>query len=464
MSKQSFFVYVLLVVVGGLHSQVHAWGPHPQITQAALEVLPNIEQAKAQLGEDNVAALTSYCWMPDWRGRDLGTFYADDYLLIPAMPRHVGHTMPAVAAAFEPYFRRALQALRTESPANACRQLGPLVHFVEDVGAPPHAKENCPHHGELENWVKPELITIRGYQPRLLGQTDDEALQGIQTRIAELVAFSKERAERALPIVSSPEPDRSKAEPIILESAIESAKVTADVLFTVFTLGLRPDSGPGRSALQGTIAAPGAPGNDDQSPRVVLLGTNYSTLAEGSTSSPAGQWQGKFVFHHLPPGTYQVFVYRIGAMPVTAPVELREGEVTSVAIELGPTEPVGNLVYNPEGSIRVLVPDLPDRWLVSSSGKNKVWSSTVIPLKAGQKYQCGAVLKSPGTKVSLVVSKEHGNQARRVTLGEKPSADSQSQYVADIVAEPGDTNLSLQVETSGDLGQAIEKVWVINIP
>lgn len=464
MSKWLCFAHVLLVVIGGLCSQAHAWGPHPQITQAALEVLPNIEEVKAQLGENNVAALTSYCWMPDWRGRDLGTFYADDYLLIPAMPRHIGHTMPTVAAAFEPYFRRALQALRTESPANACRQLGPLVHFVEDVGAPPHAKENCPHHGELENWVKAESITIRGYQPRLLGQTDDEALQGLQTRIAELIAFSKERAERALPIVSSPEPDRSKVEPILLESAIESAKVTADVLFTVFTLGLQPDSGPGRCSIQGTITAPAAPGNNDQSPRVVLLNTNYSTLADGLESTSTGQWQGRFLFHHLPAGTYQVFVYRIGAMPVTVSVELRENEATSMAIELAPTEPAGNLVYNPDGRIRVLASDLPDRWGQSSSGKNKVWSSAVIPLKVGQKYQCGVVIKSLGTKVSLLVSKEHGNQARRVTLGEKTSAESESRYVTNIVAEPGDTNLSVQVETNGDLSDAIEKVWVLNIP
>lgn len=464
MLKRNVIVLVLVVVVSIAGSTVHAWGPHPQITQAALDVLPNAEEVYAKLGEDHVKALTTYCWMPDWRGRDLGTFYADDYLLIPSVPRHIGHTMPAVAATFEPYFRRALQALRTESPANACRQLGPLVHFVEDVGAPPHAKENCPHHGELENWVKAELITIRGYQPRLLGQTDEEALQGLQNRIAELVAFSKERAERALPLVSSPNPDRSQVEPIILESAIESAKVTADLLFTVFTLGLRPDSGPGRSSLQGSITAPLAPGNDDQFPRVVLLGTDYSTLAEVQADRPADQWQGTFLFHHLPAGTYQVLVYRIGALPEVVPVTLRDGEVTTIAVRLTPTEPAGNLVYNPDDKLKSLVPDLPDRWSLVSTEKSKVWSSAVIPLQEGEKYRCGVVIKSPGTRVTLQVSGAKGSQVKRTLLGHKSSSDSESKYEQELTAELGDTSLNVQIETAGDLSDAIENVWVIKSP
>ena len=40
---------------------------------------------------------------------------------------------------YRPLFIRALQALRTESPANAVRWLGSLLHFVTDTGSPPHA-------------------------------------------------------------------------------------------------------------------------------------------------------------------------------------------------------------------------------------------------------------------------------------------------------------------------------------
>lgn len=321
-----------------------AWGPHPEITRAALEVLPNLKQVQQQLGEANVAALANYCWMPDQRGRDLGAFYADDYLLIPALPRHVGHTMPAVMETFEPYFRRALQALRTETPTNACRQLGPLLHFVEDVGAPPHAKENCPHHAELENWVKSELISIKGYQPQLLGNTDEEALAGLLRRIEGLVAFSRERAERAIPLVSQPNPDRFQIEPIILESALETARVTADVLYTVFYLGLKPDNGQGNSELTVHVSAPAMAVNNDQEVRVVLLNTPFSTLTEATPSPSRDQWQGAAKFRHLPSGTYEVVAYRPGVKPAKAVVTLPESGSTTVEIVLETSDPPQNLV------------------------------------------------------------------------------------------------------------------------
>lgn len=127
-----------------------AWEPHPDITRAALRVVPHLEKWEESLGKENIAALAQDCWMPDWRGQDLGVFYADDYLLVPSLPYHMSHVMPAVESAFKVYFRRALQGLRTETPVNACRQLGTLVHFVEVVGAPPHAKPNCPYHSELK--------------------------------------------------------------------------------------------------------------------------------------------------------------------------------------------------------------------------------------------------------------------------------------------------------------------------
>jgi len=78
------------------------------------------------------------------------------------------------------------------------------------------------------------------------------------------------------------------------------------------------------------------------------------------------------VFRQLPAGKYQLFVYRIGAQPAILPVELRDGEVTHLTIELIPSDPQGNLVYNPDGKTRVLVPDLPDRWSMSTSEKAKL--------------------------------------------------------------------------------------------
>ena len=243
---QTAMLILAVLLLGGPVRQAAAWGPHSQITRAAIKVLPDLPHWKAALGSDNLAALADYCWMPDERGMDMKAHYADDYLLIHQMPRHVSHVMPDVKQTWVPYFRRALQALRTETPVNACRQIGSLIHFVEDTGAPPHAREQCPHHSELENWVRDDHVIIKGYRPRLLGATDAEAEAGLLRRMAGLVAFSKARAERALPLVSQPTPDRAKVEPIILESALESARVTADVLYTLFSLGLGPQP-PGAS-------------------------------------------------------------------------------------------------------------------------------------------------------------------------------------------------------------------------
>lgn len=455
--RRPYLAALLVTAFISFTARGFAWGPHPEITRAALSVLPNLQEVEAKLGESNIKALATYCLLPDLRGRDMGDYFADDYLLIPAMPRHVGHTMPAVADAFEPYFQRALLALRTESPKNACRQLGPLVHFIEDVGAPPHAKENCPHHGELENWVKGELINIQGYQPLILGETDKQALAGLKQRVAELVAFSKERAERALPLVSAPQPDRSQVEPILLESANESARVTADVLYTVFMLGLKEGSAPGQAILEGRIIAPAAPGNDDQSPRVALLGTDFSTLGESDVSDGS---KSHFIFHHLPDGTYRVLVYRIAGKPWTSTVELKASQPVKLDVELAPTDPPGNLVYNPDGQLRILDAKMPERWSVTAAGARKVWTSTVIPLRGGQHYQCGVDLKDADARVRFVRPPTRNDQVGRVVF----LATGAGRHVGEFIAERGDATLLVQIETVRDLTDAIENVWVVLVP
>lgn len=452
-------VGILGLVVG----TAHAWGPHPQITRAALEVLPNLEEVKEKLGESNVAALQEYCWLPDHRGRDLGSFYADDFLLIPDLPRHVGHVMPSVKVTFEPYFRRALLALRTETPTNACRQLGPLVHFVEDVGAPPHAKENCPHHGELENWVKAELISIKGYQPKLLGHTDEEALAGLLKRIEGLVEFSKERAERALPLVSQPNPDRSQVEPIILESALETARVTADVLYTVFTLGLKPGTGPGSAHLTVLVSAPKLMENNDQEARVVLLGSPYSTLTQVQSTNTTDQWLGKAEFHNLPAGAYELAVYRPGALPGKASVTLADGEAKQIEIPLLPSDPPQNLVYNPDFTLRTLPIETPDRWTVTTNGPNKVWTSATMVIKPGTTYRCGAALKSSNATVTFIAqpAQKPGKTVAPVRVSINGAQTDQKHYEVELTADEDHSTLVVQISGTDDAPNLIEKVWVI---
>ncbi|GAB6184893.1 hypothetical protein [Thermopirellula anaerolimosa] len=437
---------------------VYAWGPHPDITRAALNVVPQMEKWEQALGRENIAALTQYCLMPDWRGRDLGPYYADDYLLVPQLPYHVSHVMPAVEPAFEVYFRRALQGLRTETPINACRQLGTLVHFVEDVGAPPHAKPNCPHHSELENWVDAKQISIEGYQPQLLGNTDDEAWQGLKRRIDGLIVFSAERAERALPLVSSPNPNRGAVEPIILESALEAARVTADMLYTVLTLGLAPTDSP-QAGLTGTVIVPPLPGNDDQEVRIVLLGTNYATLATLTEGIDPDAKTYRFSFRNLPPGLYPILAYRPGAQAQVLEAVLKQGESVELHFQLPPTDPPGNLVYNPDFRLESLQPGQPGRW--TKSGVD-AWASATIALQPGKRYRLGAIFKKPEASVEFLAppGKRPGEQntpaVQRVVLTPKDGNSAETVFEA----PPGYPQLTVRILTKDLPGAAVERVWV----
>ena len=387
-----------LLLLGASVERVEAWGPHAQITKAALAVLPERARCEELLGEENLTALIAYSWLPDQQGEDLGSFYADDYLLIPAHPRYPPHAVPGVRATYPAYFRRALQALRTETPANACRQLGPLIHLVEDSGAPPHARPKTPHHSELENWIRSDAITISGYRPRLLGRTDDEALAALQQRMEGLIAFAAQSAERALPLVSSPKPDRAQVEPILLEAALECARVVADLLHTLFTLGLAPQ--PEGASLTGTVTAAEIPLRNDHGARIVLLGTEFGTLALTADESPAVGWRGSYHLRNLPQGTYRVLAYRTGSRPqVSVPITLMAGKTAHLDFTLPPTDPAGNLVENPDATLSYLQEGVPDRWRRVRVGGKRVWQSAAARVKPGVSYRLGAALKDPAARV-----------------------------------------------------------------
>src|SRR5262245_59563278 len=169
-----------------------AWGPHSEITAAALNTLPEVKRLRAYLGADFERLARDYCWMGDWQEAVRPDHYADDYLLFPSSPRHISHMHPHVRATYAPFIRRALQAIRTESPREAARWVGSLLHFLQDAGAPPHTTGiGGALHGKMERWVDESRISIAGYQPRLLGTDDDSALRGFEERMAGLHDFAK---------------------------------------------------------------------------------------------------------------------------------------------------------------------------------------------------------------------------------------------------------------------------------
>jgi hypothetical protein len=170
---------------------LRAWGPHTQITRAALAVVPDREAWQQRLGDDWDRIARDYCWMADWRMTVRPDHYADDYLLYPDMRRHVNHLLPEVRETYRHHFRRALQAVRTESPQNAARWIGSLLHFVQDSGSPPHTIGlGGPLHTKMENWLDASQIQIDGYQPHLLGRTAAEAEQGFLARIAAQIGHA----------------------------------------------------------------------------------------------------------------------------------------------------------------------------------------------------------------------------------------------------------------------------------
>ncbi len=345
-----------------------AWGPHGEITQAALDALSPDDALLKHLGT-NAPKLVHYCWMGDFRRtpfeRQGEFFYADDYLLFPGMERHLDHLVPEVKRTYEPYFRRALQALRTETPLNAARWIGSLLHFVEDTGSPPHSAEiRGDMHSKMENWVDAKLIHLPGYRPQLLGDTEEKALAGFLRRMDGLIAYSKERGDRCRPLVLADK--RAEVEPIVLESALETSRVVADLLHTLGRLV------PIHERLSQIHFHIGPVGNPRLPIKIVLLGTKYSTLQSDDS---------KYIFNQLPLGRYTRIAFRDGHWRVQHEVEVTETSGIGAAM-YSQDHWAPNLVRNSAFEIRWLTKDAPDCWYPTKTA----WEGDLIPLQVGARY------------------------------------------------------------------------------
>jgi hypothetical protein len=364
-----------------------AWGPHPAITQAALDALGARHPLFVLLGPQ-AQRLTNYCWMADYKRIPFREpdqdFYADDYLLFPQVTTHLDHICPEVKKTYRPYFERALQAMRTEDAANAARWIGSLLHFVEDTGSPPHSAEiRGEVHTKMENWVKPERIFLGNYHPRLLGTNDADALAGFLKRMDELIEFAKPRGKDLVTKVLIGQ--RSAVEPVVLECALETARVSADLLHT---LGHLAGTGTGGSAvLWGEVVSTNAPLMEKVPARVVVLGTNYSTLA-GTT--------GRFEFRGLPAGRLELCAFRPGNGATNVVVSLGAGRTNSVRIVL-PSAPA-NLLRNADFKLHWIRPSAPDCWTKTDLG----WEGEIVPLQKDKHYRLKADFK-PGADAEVLV-------------------------------------------------------------
>ena len=364
-----------------------AWGPHPAITRAALDALNTNDALILRLGPQ-AWRLTNTCWMADYKripfrepGQD---FYADDYLLFPQVTTHLDHICPEVKRTYRPYFERALQALRSEDAANAARWIGSLLHFVEDTGSPPHAAEiRGDIHIKMENWVQARLIRIHGYQPRLLGTNDASALAGFLKRMDELIEFSKPRGQRLVTKVVIGH--QAAVEPVVLECALETSRVVADLLHTLGRLA--PSGLSGGAVLHGIVLSKSAPLMEGVPARLVARGTNWSTLTDAT---------GRFELRGLPAGDREFTVFRPGSGATNFAVRLVNGRTNAVRVAL-PESPA-NLLRNGDFALRWLRPEAPDCWTRTELG----WEGEVVPLENDRRYQLKVNFKQ-GAEAEVLV-------------------------------------------------------------
>jgi hypothetical protein len=385
------------------------WGgyPHQFIVDAALSTIPESDEIALRLGREtrhlrdtvelgdwvNSLIVVQENWhvtTEDFPQKD-SEYFGNDYLLFPAAPHTFSHIMPQVHDTYRPYFLRALQALRTEDQENAARWIGSLLHFVTDSGSPAHAIGLVgPNHSKMENWLDAAKLDLHGYQPRLLGENDQEAVTGLIARMDGLLQRNGEIGKRMTPYADAD--DRAHMEPMEMDCAAETARVTADVLHTLLVLSVRPSAGKQLStgSLLATVTAPPLAEHPLLPAKLILLYTGYSTLSTPNYSS-RDRYSGVLELRNLPTGTYQAAIERPGAATLfSAPFTLKPGEQARFTWHLQqPAEP-GNLVQNADFKLRWISSSAPDHW--HHEDKCHCWLSDNIPVEAANEYHVAAVL------------------------------------------------------------------------
>ncbi|WP_213807139.1 carboxypeptidase-like regulatory domain-containing protein [Granulicella sp. dw_53] len=397
---------------------LRAWGgtAHSFIIDAALTSIPAQDRIAIRLGSE-VRHLRNTVQMGDWVNSLIvdcenwhvttedfpligSEYFGNDYLLFPKAPHTYSHVMPQVAETYTPFFLRTLQALRTEDATNASRWMGTLLHFVTDSGSPSHTIPVLgPNHTKMENWLDASTIDLRSYHPMLLGRTDVEALAGLQTRMAGLIARNKIIAQRMVPYAQAD--DRAHLEPLAMDCATETAKVAADVIHTLLVLTPPvPDSQTGTLVV--TVTAPFLPEHPLLPAKLVLLGTDYSTLSE-SVSAGSFDYAGSFHVSHLPPGRYHAAVERPGSATLfPGDFVLEAGH--ELALDWKLVSAHRNLVQNSDFALHWVRPDAPDHWHYEPAKKS--WISDNIPVTVGNHY-LASVASTGTTQVHLEWMAQH---------------------------------------------------------
>ena len=199
----------------------------------------------------------------------------------------------------------------------------------------------------------------------------------------QLIEFSKPRGKSLATKVLIG--NQSAVEPVVLECALETSRVAADVLHTLGHLAAA--RGGNSAAVRGVVASKSAPLLERVPARLVVLGTNWSTLADGA---------GRFEFRGLPAGDYEATVFRPGSGATNVALRLVAGRTNDVRVTL--PEAPANLIRNGDFRLRWLRPDAPDCWTRTELG----WEGEIVPLQKGQRYRLKVHFNPGATAETLV--------------------------------------------------------------
>jgi hypothetical protein len=331
--------------------------------------------------------------------------------------------VPFSLEACELYFKRAVQALHTEDSVNAARWTGSLLHYITDSGSPPHAARiSGKWHTPMENGINAEDIVIGGYVPQLLGEDLDMAILGLRQRLDKMVIYCRERGLRMVPLLEAN--NQPAILPIMLECALETARVTADALHTLGHIGVTKAPKDG-SALTVMVVGAGAGEFKEMPAKAHLLHTPYATLADST---------GLVSFRHLPPGSYTLSIIRQGYANAVQTVTLTEGQSTTLTLSLMADSVPGNLLRNADVSLRFVQDTAPDGWLNRHNDERPIpafllndYRSEGMKLVPGKRYRLQVVwLPDAIGSVAIGYYNTLGRNERLISDGERLEASATS--------------------------------------
>ena len=245
---------VLLLLV--LARQLFAWGePHHAITKAATEVLPT--RQVDLLGPEFEALSSKYCMIPDQVFSDkenakfatMESSPGEVYL----QKLHLPQPEQAInRETLRHFVDKAVTAIHAGQIGDAARYMGTICHVIEDFGSPSHTipgdnqftllqqfippiavMEGKLLHGPIENGTL--AVSIKDYQPRLLGTTVGEASWRLLHRVHEGIVNAR---STTVPIIQAIYAD-DKVSVVAhqMRAAVKDAQIVADAIHTILCLG-----------------------------------------------------------------------------------------------------------------------------------------------------------------------------------------------------------------------------------